>query len=72
MKVLDGYGDKFEEIGTVRVKDGKIVYDLPDWCKKIFGKPRKGETPEEFMATLRGRFAMSSTTAFELEEGEKR
>ena len=69
MKVLSGYGDKFKEVGTVRLVDNKIVYDLPEDYVDMMGDP-KGWEPEEFMEMLKGRFRQSSTIAFKLEKGE--
>ena len=68
MKVSVGYGDRLKEVGTIRIVNGKIEYNLPDQYKKVFGEPF-GE-PKEFMKIQVGRFAHSSTIVSEKEEGD--
>lgn len=68
MKVLSGYGEDYKEVGTIRIVNGKIKYNLSDADKKVFGKPFG--TPKEFMTFLVGRFAHSSTIVLMPEKGD--
>ncbi|MDX9745109.1 MAG: hypothetical protein WCX84_09365 [Syntrophales bacterium] len=67
MMLYEGCGSDFGEAGTIRMVDGKVVYNLTPALKEAFGTPR-GE-PENFMGHPAGRFALPSTVLLEMEPG---
>jgi len=73
MKVLVGYMDKFKEVGTVRIKNGKLVFDFKDREDKLMLTRNAPKLPpKEMMEYLEGRFAMSSSVVLKKEKGEEK
>ena len=77
MKVLLRNNDKYEECGTVRLRDGKAILDVTPFFEDLFkvlgsrDNPIYPEAGVEYLNLLVGTYVMSSSILLKLEKEDK-